>query len=170
FENTPVWQSAARLYVCVDDLVSDEAFRGPGDLRDQLLRASLSISNNIAEGFERGTTTELITFLYYARGSAGEARSMLTVIRETPRFCHLKSQISDLQSLAESIARQLGAWAHQLQNSDIEGQRLLTDAARARYVQRDRARALEAKLAAIVEESREQREKGRAQQQSGAHG
>ena len=35
------------------------------------------MSNNIAEGFERGTTAELLTFLYIARGSAGEVRSML---------------------------------------------------------------------------------------------
>ena len=37
-----------------------------------------SISNNIAEGFERGTRDELIAFLYIARGSAGEVRSMLS--------------------------------------------------------------------------------------------
>jgi len=43
------------------------------------------ISNNIAEGFERGSTTELIHFLYIARGSAGEVRSMLCVIERMSR-------------------------------------------------------------------------------------
>jgi four helix bundle protein len=53
--------------------------RYPG-LRDQLERAALSVSNNIAEGFERGTTNELLAFLYIARGSAGEVRSMMRIL------------------------------------------------------------------------------------------
>src|SRR5437764_1100888 len=44
---------------------------GRGDLRDQLQGASLSISNNIAEGFERGTTDAWLWLLYIARGPAG---------------------------------------------------------------------------------------------------
>lgn len=44
----------------------------------------LSVSNNIAEGFERGTTSELLQFLYIARGSAGEVRSMLTALVRRP--------------------------------------------------------------------------------------
>jgi four helix bundle protein len=55
-------------------------FRRQRALRDQIERAALSVANNIAEGFERGTTQELITFLYIARGSAGEVRSMCCLI------------------------------------------------------------------------------------------
>ena len=47
---------------------------GSRSLQDQLERAALSVSNNIAEGFERGTTNELLAFIYIARGSAGEVR------------------------------------------------------------------------------------------------
>ena len=46
---------------------------------------------------------------------------------------NLKSQISDLKSLAESCSRQIRAWADQLQNTDIPGQRRLTDASRQAY-------------------------------------
>ena len=49
-------------------LTADKSFQAQGDLRSQLQRAALSISNNVAEGFERGTTQELLTFLYIARG------------------------------------------------------------------------------------------------------
>ena len=77
FEDLPVWNAAVELAVRVYALTKDRAFVGPGDLSSQIRRAALSVSNNIAEGFERGTTAELLTFLYIARGSAGEVRSML---------------------------------------------------------------------------------------------
>ncbi|MGM0539039.1 MAG: four helix bundle protein [Thermodesulfobacteriota bacterium] len=56
-------------------------------------RASLSVFSNIAQGFERGTTNELLAFLYIARGSAGEVRSMLCFLERRPAFSNFKSQI-----------------------------------------------------------------------------
>ena len=53
FEDLPVWNASQDLAADVFGLVDDRAFSGKGDLRDQLQRASRSISNNIAEGFER---------------------------------------------------------------------------------------------------------------------
>ncbi|MDQ2922178.1 MAG: four helix bundle protein [Acidobacteriota bacterium] len=80
----------------------------------------MSISNNIAEGFERGTTLETLTFLYISRGSAGETRSMLCLCERLPG-------VADLKSSAERISRQLRAWCASLQDSDIRGQRYLTN-------------------------------------------
>jgi len=130
FENLPVWQTAIQFAEDVFALTEDKNFDRKGDLRNQLQRAALSISNNIAEGFERGITQELLTFIYIARGSAGEARSMLLFCDRLSCFSNLKSQISNLKSLAESIARQLRAWADSLQNSAVKGQRYLTDQSR----------------------------------------
>jgi four helix bundle protein len=79
FEDLPVWQKAAELYDLTEQLLEAEAFKASRGFRDQLDRAALSVSNNIAEGFERGTTSELLQFIYIARGSAGEVRSMLTL-------------------------------------------------------------------------------------------
>ena len=77
FEDLPAWKAAIDLAGRVYRLTRCGFFAQPGDLRDQLRRAALSVSNNIAEGFERGSTAELLNFLYIARGSAGEVRSML---------------------------------------------------------------------------------------------
>ncbi len=66
-------------------------------------------------------------FLYIARGSAGEVRSMLSLLERIQGFADLKSEISNLKSLAEGISRQLRGWADSLQNSGIKGQRYLTD-------------------------------------------
>jgi four helix bundle protein len=93
FEQLPVWQAAIGLGECVDAMTERPAFRHRFSLRDQIERATVSISNNIAEGFERGTKQELLTFLYIARGSAGEVRSMLCLTERFPAFADLKSQI-----------------------------------------------------------------------------
>jgi len=123
FEQLPVWNAAINLAVQTYAFTSKPIFKGQFSLRDQIERAAVSISSNIAEGFERGTTQELLTFLYIARGSAGEARSLLSLVERLPTF-------SDLKSAAESISRQLRGWADSLQNSGIKGQRYLTEKTR----------------------------------------
>jgi four helix bundle protein len=133
FEDLPVWQKAADLAAQIFEWTQQPVLRGKGDLANQLQRATLSISNNIAEGFERGSTSELIHFLYIARGSAGEVRSMLCVMERMPAFDNLKSEIPDLKSTCENISRQIRGWTDSLQNSDIKGQRHLNDKTRRQY-------------------------------------
>lgn len=127
FEDLPVWKAAISLAEKIYALTEKQPFRRKYSLRDQIERAALSVSNNIAEGFERGTTQELLTFLYIARGSAGEVRSMLCFLEKLAAFQDLKSEISNLKSEAEGISRQLRAWADSLQNSGIKGQRYLNE-------------------------------------------
>ncbi len=133
FEDLPVWQEAIRLAEGCEDFLIAAKDRITYSKRDQLDRCSLSVSNNIAEGFERGTKNELLAFLYIARGSAGEVRSMLCYFERRPALVDFKFEISDLKSVAESCSRQLRGWADSLQNSEIEGQRHLNDRSKAEW-------------------------------------
>jgi hypothetical protein len=65
FEDLPVWNDAIELAVQVYALTSRPEFKGHWSLKDQLERAAVSVSNNIAEGFERGTNNELLAFLTF---------------------------------------------------------------------------------------------------------
>lgn len=132
FEELPVWKDAVDLARRMYDFTAAEALRRHPGLRDQLERAALSVSNNIAEGFERGSTKELLAFLYIARGSAGEVRSMLCVLDSHPALSPLQSEIGDLKSRATRVSKQLYGWIEKLKDSEITGQRHWNEQARTR--------------------------------------
>ena len=85
FENLIVWEKsqvfALKIYSFFSQ-IKDHAFK------DQITRASVSISNNIAEGFERESSKEFARFLKIAQSSVGEVRSML----------HLSSKLDYLKN------------------------------------------------------------------------
>lgn len=156
FEDLPVWKTAIELGVKIYRLTQDRFFHQPGDLLDQLRRASLSVSNNTAEGFERGSTAELLAFLYIAKGSAGETRSALCFTERFPEAGHLKAQIAECKALAESGSRQIRARADELQNCDIKGQRHLNEQSRRQYQERHRTETFQRQLDDIVRRARPQ--------------
>ena len=76
FEDVISWQKGKALY-----LELQKEFKNTNSyiFKDQLFRAALSVTNNIAEGFDRGSDKELRQFLIIARGSCAEVRSMLNI-------------------------------------------------------------------------------------------
>lgn len=102
FEDLLVWQKAQDFVVLVYSNFSglkDYAFK------DQITRASLSVSNNIAEGFDRKTNTVFTRFLYIAVSSNSEARSMLYLAQ---RLEYLKSEkIKELLDRSNEISRMI---------------------------------------------------------------
>lgn len=76
FEELNMWQDSQDIYSKLAQLFNKDVFKDYF-FRDQILRAALSISNNIAEGFERETNNELRRFLYIAKWICWEVRSML---------------------------------------------------------------------------------------------
>ena len=79
FEGIIGWQKAKELTVKIYELFEQSRDYG---FKDQIQRASVSIMNNIAEGFERKSNNEFKQFLYIAKGSCGEVRSMLILSKE----------------------------------------------------------------------------------------
>ena len=125
FEELPVWQEAARLYNVVLDLLEEPGVPLTPGFRNQLDRASLSVSNNVAEGFERSTTNELLSFIAIARGSSGEVRSMMAVVKDRPKLKRYLAALQRIRTLAESCARQLTGWAGSVDKLPFEGKRHL---------------------------------------------
>jgi four helix bundle protein len=79
FEDILAWQKSKNMTLKVYSLlrnIKDFAFR------DQICKASVSIMNNIAEGFERKSDNEFKHFLFIAKGSCGEVRSMLYLAKD----------------------------------------------------------------------------------------
>ena len=74
FEDIVGWQKAYELSQIIYQVFSDCKDYG---FKNQIQRAAVSIMNNIAEGFERKTNNEFKQFLYVAKGSCGELRSMI---------------------------------------------------------------------------------------------
>src|SRR4030065_2762694 len=79
FEELQIWEKARELVKAIYKLSMTDKFKKDYSLVDQIRRSSVSIMSNIAEGFERGSNTEFIQFLYIAKGSAGEVRTQLYI-------------------------------------------------------------------------------------------
>ncbi|RUA07194.1 MAG: four helix bundle protein, partial [Flavobacteriia bacterium] len=96
------------LYIISNNGLFDKDF----DLKRQIRRASISISSNIAEGFERNTDKEFIQFLYYAKGSAGEVRSQLFLALdlnylEQSEFDQLNNGITNISKMISGLIKYL---------------------------------------------------------------
>lgn len=105
FEDLQVWQKAIEVAAAVYT-----AFEKCRDFsfRDQVQRAAVSISSNIAEGYERDSNADFIRFLYYAKGSCGEVRSQLHLAR---RVGLLTDQTAEAMiEEARLLSRKLGAY------------------------------------------------------------
>lgn len=112
FEEINSWQRARLLNKRIYEVTASDDFKIDFDLVRQIRRASVSISSNIAEGFERNTDKEFIHFLYVAKGSAGEVRSQLYLALDLgyikQEACdELLSEISEISRLLSGFIKYL---------------------------------------------------------------
>jgi len=105
FEDIVAWKKGKELTITIYRI-----FRKCKDFsfKNQIERASVSIMNNIAEGFERRTNKELRSFLFIAKGSAGEVRSMLELSLELEYVS--KKDFEETNSLTLEISKLLSGF------------------------------------------------------------
>jgi four helix bundle protein len=127
FIDFPVWKQSIKFAEDIYRLTNQGIFSKDYGLKDQIRRSSVSISSNIAEGFERNNNKEFIRFLTIAKGSAGEARSQLFLskqIRYTTEneYELLENQISDINSSIGGLISYLKQWNIETQSPSVNPQ------------------------------------------------
>lgn len=111
FEELKSWQLSRSFTLRIYELTNQIVFKDI-DLQRQLRRATVSISSNIAEGFERNTDKEFIHFLFIAKGSAGEVRSQLYIALDLKfiseaQFKELIEEITEISKLISGLIKYL---------------------------------------------------------------
>jgi len=86
FRKLLVWQKAKDLAVKIYQLVERQTVSKDYGYKDQIQRASVSISANIAEGDELGTDKQSIRHFYIAKGSSAELQTLLIIGNEIGYF------------------------------------------------------------------------------------
>ena len=118
FEDLEVWQAAKKVVLHVYRLTTHGTLAKDYGFKDQLQRAAVSIMANIAEGHERGGSREYIQFLYIAKGSAAETRSLIHVGTD---LGYLSDQErAELLDQLTGIARQLGGFIRYLEKGTLQ--------------------------------------------------
>ena len=105
FEDILAWQKGHTLTV---EIYREFSKCKDYSFRDQIQRATVSIMNNVAEGFERGSNADFRRFLFMAKGSSGEVRSLLRLalsLNYIPR-----SRFDTLSPLTVEISRILSGF------------------------------------------------------------
>jgi four helix bundle protein len=105
FEDIISWQKAKELTILIYGIFEKSKDYG---FRDQIQRASVSIMNNIAEGFERQTNNEFKQFMFIAKGSSGEVRSMLYLAKELDKIS--QDEFDTTFKLCEDISKLLSGF------------------------------------------------------------
>ena len=102
FEDLEVWKKSCRLAVTIYKLLRDCRDYG---IKDQMLRSSISIPSNIAEGSERNSIPDFQRFLNIANGSAAELRTQVYISREVEILSKNDSKkiIQELKSISKMI-------------------------------------------------------------------
>lgn len=112
FEELPVYQAGMEFCDQIYTLSETARVRRDFAFLDQIRRAATSITNNIAEGYERDSKKEFRYLLRVAKGSAGEVRSMLHLARRLQYISDTEHK--DFVERAKSISRQIAGFIRYL--------------------------------------------------------
>jgi four helix bundle protein len=115
FEELEVWQTARELAKGIYRAARTQKLAREPVLRNQMMRAVVSVSSNIAEGYERGTRKQHIEFCYLAKGSAGELRTQLILARDSE--LPTEKAFAWLLDRCDKCSRQLAKYVQHLQRT-----------------------------------------------------
>jgi four helix bundle protein len=119
FEDLKVYQRSRSLVIEIYQITRQSSFSKDYALRDQIHRACISISSNIAEGSERGSTAEFIQFLYISKASCAEVRAHLNIAKDLQ---YIKSDLhGKLSADCKTIGGMLANLIAYLRNSSYRG-------------------------------------------------
>jgi four helix bundle protein len=116
FEELPCWIKARELCQAVYELINLPAFKKDFSLRNQIWDAAGSVMDNIAEGFDAGSTREFIRFLGYSQRSCGEVQSQLYRARDCGHIN--KKQFKKAYEIASEFRKQIKGFRKYLREYD----------------------------------------------------
>jgi four helix bundle protein len=119
FEDLEIWKLARELFKFVFKITTEEPFCHDFKFRDQIRSSSGSVSDNIAEGFERGGNKEFIQFLSVAKGSCGETRNQSYRAFDVSYIS--QEVLDELLRRTETISRKTANLIKTLKASDRKG-------------------------------------------------
>jgi len=119
FEDLEIWQLARDLYKVIFQITSKAPFCNDFRFRDQIRASSGSVSDNIAEGFDRGGNKEFIQFLFVSKGSCGETRNQSYRAFDSNYIS--QEELDDLLSRTDLISRKTTNLIKSLKASDHKG-------------------------------------------------
>jgi four helix bundle protein len=122
FEDLEIWKEAVSIGVDIYNLTSKGKLEKDFASKDQLRRAAISISNNIAEGFEYNNNKMFIKFLGYAKASAGELRSNLFVLKEAGVIAQTDGEA--LQTKLIMVSKNIGGFMKYLKDFESKKNQL----------------------------------------------
>jgi four helix bundle protein len=128
FEDVEAWKKGRELTRCIYQTTSKNKFARDYTLKDQIRRAAISITSNIAEGFERGGNREFIQFLAIAKGSASELKSQLYVALDADYID--QREFDELYKLAHGAVLLISGFIKYLQQSELSGRKFKTSTQR----------------------------------------
>lgn len=121
FEDLEIWQLSRALNKDVWELTMRDEFKVQYQINNQLRRASISIMNNISEGFDRDGNKEFIQFLSIAKGSTGEVKNMLYALLDISLIP--KTEFERLTEDAERIRNKITKLMSYLKESEFKGKK-----------------------------------------------
>lgn len=108
FKELKVWERAKNLAIYIYHLTEQGRIKKDFSLKDQMRRAAVSISSNIAEGEQLGSNQQSVRHFFIARGSSAELLSQSIIANEIEYFTdndlhYIESECNEINSMLTKL-------------------------------------------------------------------